>query len=293
MDEINYKDIPLDVVVDDDEFDKIDDVPDSEFKVKQVRSKSSSFPSEYSRDIVVPVFNQGSIGSCVGCSGKVVSTDPNFKGIDLSALWLYKRAQVFDRWKGENYSGTSIIGACRALLQEGICQESYYPYSTRSSSKAKEGALNDALTRRISNFYTMNLRGNTEKIKELIQKQPLWTSFHVHDNFYDLDSDGFLKDEDGYLSSTKKGGHAVAIVGWTYKEGKLYWKFQNSWGKYWGKRGFFYMSDELYRKISKGIYYVSFTGDSSIKESFLSKLLNFPVFIIQNIFKGLKAIFKF
>ncbi len=34
------------------------------------------------------------------------------------------------------------------------------------------------------------------------------------------------------------GGHVVKIIGWGVKDGKKYWKIENTWGEDWGEHGF-------------------------------------------------------
>lgn len=38
------------------------------------------------------------------------------------------------------------------------------------------------------------------------------------------------------------GGHAVKIVGWGNENGLDYWLCANSFGKYWGDKGYFKMA---------------------------------------------------
>jgi C1A family cysteine protease len=278
--EIDYESIPLNVLVEDPEFDKLAKVPDELFGPKG-RSKSTSFPDTFTRKTVVPVFNQGSLGSCVGASGKVVVSDPSYSNLDLSTLWIYKRAQEYDVWAGNSYSGTSINGACIALKKEGICEEKFYPYTTDKTSTPKAGASENAQSRKIKDFYGISMRDDAiSRIKELVMTHgALWTSFYVNQEFYNVGRDGFLRNEAGYIESTRKGGHAIALVGWTHKEGKLFWKFQNSWGNYWGDKGFFYMSEELYTKITKGFYCVQTDTQSEpiVNRTFFQRIVGIPL----------------
>lgn len=43
---------------------------------------------------------------------------------------------------------------------------------------------------------------------------------------------------------TTNWGHFVFLVGWVYRNGKLFFKFKNSWGKDWGDNGFGYLPVE-------------------------------------------------
>jgi len=298
-DQINYEDIPLNVVVDDEGFDQAEQVPDSlVYGDTEGRSKTTSLPQEFSRPLAVPVFSQGSIGSCVGASGKVVTTDRHYPKDNLSALWIYKEAKKHDAWKGENYSGTSISGACKAIIGNGVCLEKFYPYVSDESAVPKSGAVADASTRRFSKYYALPLK-DADKLKRLIMQETLWTSFHVHKEFYTVSRDGFMKNEAGYLSTPRSGGHAMALVGWKTVEGKLFLKFQNSWGKYWGNNGFVYISHELYSKVSKGVFMVDSQTeaptDPSIADpmnkkpkNLILQILEFPISIV----KAIIGIFK-
>ena len=211
---------------------------------------------EFSRK-TIPVFDQGVIGSCVGCSGKVVVSDLiDNANLDLSALWIYNRGKIYDGIPGESYAGTSITGACEALRKEGICLETLYPYSqTDDNIKPSDTATKDASDRIISEYYFITM-DNINAIQTMLQTRSLWISFNVMDSFYNIGKDGVL-DSSTYLSGKLVGGHAVSVVGWKTINDKLYWKIQNSWGPAWGDNGYFYIASDFLPSIStSGLYYV-------------------------------------
>jgi hypothetical protein len=288
-----YKDIPLTIDI---EREKLTFSQTPKFQVKRDNKRQKAFPEEYISSNLVKPFNQGSIGSCVGCSGKVIVTD-SFVDKDLSALWIYNKAKKYDFWEGEDYSGTSIAGACQSLIKEGVCLEEFMPYVFRENVDAKEGAEQDALKRKFSSYYAVEFN-NSEEIKQIIYEgKKIWTSFIVHEGFHDI-KDGFIINEKNYLQGRKKGGHAVALVGWKEILGKLYWVFQNSWGQRWGDGGFFYVSHKLYPQIVISSYIIFRTeninkdDNNEVKEKETSKKGNIIVRILRSIVDIISKIFS-
>jgi len=75
---------------------------------------------------------------------------------------------------------------------------------------------------------------------------PLITSFDTTDEFSRHD---FRHPFMGSVDMTKKGGHSVVVIGynnpWRGKQlGVPYWEVQNSWGKQWGRDGYFFMKPQ-------------------------------------------------
>jgi len=226
--------------------------------LKEVQSDEAL--KEFSRQDFTPhVKNQGSIGSCVGHSGRVVYGDTQeFEDKEPSPMWIYKNGKKHDPFPGEDYSGTTIRGACTALRNVGCCEESFWPDKQSEDAPMLDGAEENAIQYKTNAYYA--IKANDHKlIKRALLHEPLWTSFKVHYNFYYTPSSGIVK-SDGYSESKYAGGHAVAMVGWKYINDNLYWQFQNSWGTRFGNEGFFFMEASLYEKIiinSIGPYYLA------------------------------------
>ena len=78
------------------------------------------------RDLTPKVLDQGSIGSCVGHSGRVLlSSSELFQVEESSPMWIYKKGKEHDVFAGEDYSGTTIRGAAKAVQKEGCCFERF------------------------------------------------------------------------------------------------------------------------------------------------------------------------
>jgi len=225
------------------------DENDWELKQEMVASDDGVNAIEFSRrDLTPRVKNQGRIGSCVGHSGRVVYGDTlDFDGKEPSAMWIYKKGKIHDPFPGEDYSGTTIKGACRGLIKEGCCEEKFWPYVDSEDAQMLEGAAENAAQYKIDAYYTIP-KQNHDLIKKALLKETLWTSFRVHRHFYYTPKSGII-DSEKYLASDNVGGHAVAMTGWKIIDGDLYWEFQNSWGTSFGDRGFFYLESSLYEQV--------------------------------------------
>jgi hypothetical protein len=84
---------------------------------------------------------------------------------------------------------------------------------------------------------------------------PVQTGFLVFNSFDYIGSDGIMP-MPNVSTENLEGGHAVLIVGYTTINGTEYFIIQNSWGKNWGKDGFFYMPIKYFSKKYQGNYCV-------------------------------------
>jgi hypothetical protein len=245
------------------------DERDWELKPEMIANSGDVNAQEFSRRYLTPpVKNQGRIGSCVGHSGRVVYGDTlDFDGKEPSAMWIYKKGKIHDPFPGEDYSGTTIKGACRGLLKEGCCEEKFWPYKDDEDAPMLEGAAENAAQHKIDSYYVIP-KQNHDLIKKTLLQETLWTSFKVNMQFYYTPKSGIV-DSEKYLTSSAAGGHAVAMTGWKIIDGNLYWEFQNSWGSRFGDNGFFYLESWLYEQIiinNNGPIYIHTKTEANAEE---------------------------
>jgi len=186
--------------------------------------KSRKFPAPV-KDIAsvnwprhVPIFNQDDLGSCTGnaATGCVSSGPFSVKGTEEMAVKVYSAATRLDRIRGvypPEDTGSSGLAAMKALKNMGLIDG----YSHAFGLEHVLGALT----------ISPGITGIT------------WLT-----GCDEPDSDGIVT-----YDGTVRGGHEVEIIGCD-ADNELVW-FANSWGKNWGKDGYFAMSWEDYDKALK------------------------------------------
>ena len=184
--------------------------------------RSWQFPAPMAAQLVdvmhkrlVPIFDQGDLGSCTGNAAVgCISTEP-FKttGTEIMAVAVYSEATHLDRYKGiypPEDTGSSGIAVMKALKHRGLISGYTHGFSLKSTLKA------------------LVLRPGITGI----------TWLTGCDN---PDANGLVH----YVGSVR-GGPEVELVGLS-STAKLVW-FANSWGAGWGKNGLFCMSFDDYAK---------------------------------------------
>lgn len=183
------------------------------------------------------IFDQGKIGSCTANAlTSIFEYDkPLFRG---SRLFLYynERKYINETHKDE---GAYLSDGIMALKSYGICEEKYFPYIISNVFKepSKEAYENGKRHYVLEGFEISN---NIKEIKKwLIKNEPIAIGIAIYTNF--------MNSKTGIIEIPKKGdeyigGHAVIICGFDEKNKRFI--LRNSWGIYWGDKGYFYLPYE-------------------------------------------------
>lgn len=189
------------------------------------------------RDNFNEVYDQGKISSCSANSLCSIFEYDNkkFRG---SRLFLYynERLLINETHKDE---GAYIEDGIKVLKTYGICNEKYWEYKIENVFKEPDKeAYENARNNFIIEAFT--IENKIEIIKYwLIRNEPISLGIAIYSNFMTLEASktgiiGIPNETDKYM-----GGHAVIICGYNEKEKRFI--LRNSWGDYWGDKGYFYL----------------------------------------------------
>lgn len=219
--------------------------PVDERDYKSVRRLTApvALPETFELDRQIPIYDQGSIGSCVSnsaCSCYRFESAQVLGNFDFnpSRLFEYYNARKLQGWEDED-SGAYIRDGFKAMNKWGLAKEELWPYRT-----------NDFAKEPTTQVYTDGLKNVTVKyatvqqteiaIKEtLLSGAAISFGFNVYSSFF-----GTWEGSGAVMPIPKpgerlEGGHAVTIIG--YNNSKKCFLIQNSWGIEWGIFGKFWM----------------------------------------------------
>lgn len=182
------------------------------------------------------VEDQSFIGSCTANAGSSAVEFVNGISLQLSRLFLYYATRV---WVAGGLAtedeGAYIRDTMKALATYGVCTEATMPYDLNKWTAAPSAkAVTEALDKQILEYRRCDTLAQIKGC--LADGFPLEGGFYVPENMMSSECQrtGVVK----HLGPGEQyvGGHAVLFVG--YDDSTQLLKFQNSWSKEWGVRGF-------------------------------------------------------
>ena len=218
---------------------------DRDFKsTRHLRAAGVTLPSEYELPIKVPVYDQYDLGSCTSNAGSLcyryewAQLFNNFE-YEPSRLYLYYNTRVIEGTPSED-SGAYIRDVFKALKNNGLAEEKYFPYIVSTFANKPSAAAYQNGQKYQTARYTA-----VDQSLDII-KQTVFSGAAVEFGFdvYASFESGNWDSTTGIMPIPKKGesllgGHAVAIIGWS--DAKQCFLIQNSWGESWGLNGRFWM----------------------------------------------------
>lgn len=199
-------------------------------------------------------YNQQDLGSCTANSiAGVVEYDLIRQKILLtpgsympSRLFIYYNERVMEGSVTQD-AGAEIRDGIKSINSLGVCSEIDWPYVTsKFAVKPPAKAFTDALKAKSLKYAAVN-QDQADMQSCLASGYPFSFGFTVYDSFMsDQVAANGIVPMPGPDESVQ-GGHAVVAVG--YNAGKTTvngvppqcWIGRNSWGPFWGKKGYFFM----------------------------------------------------
>jgi hypothetical protein len=147
--------------------------------------------------------DQGREGACTGfaVTHEAIARPAVVEGLsNTDAQQVYYRARQLDQWQGDDYEGSSVLGAMKAGKERGWYKEYRWAFGTKDLAIA------------------------------VSRHGPAVIGVYWYSDMFKPDSDGFI-----HASGKILGGHAILCHGFNVKGD--YFKLHNSWGPSWGDNG--------------------------------------------------------
>lgn len=136
-----------------------------------------------------------------------------------------------------NYNEAGIAANCQFYNQKNVLP---FPYCFDATVFATTGHRYGSAQQKIQAIFVYTVKTEEYIRHDIFKFGPVVSAFLVYDDFYMFDPQ---KDavyiHDAEKHTTILGGHAVEIVGWGEHDGTPFWWIKNSWGRNYGKDGYF------------------------------------------------------
>jgi C1A family cysteine protease len=187
------------------------------------------------------VEDQGELGSCTAhaLTGalEVLEKKDGLPVVQMSRLFVYYNERAIEHTVSQD-SGAMIRDGIKALVKQGCCSESKWPYDiSKFKKKPSTVCYNDGSDHQVTSYQRIDTLDQMRAC--LADGFPFVFGFTVYESF---ESQTVAKTGKMIMPGTRErtlGGHAVLAVGFDDKQKRII--VRNSWGPDWGMKGYFTM----------------------------------------------------
>ncbi len=219
-----------------------------DWRLSRITNIGTRFERDFETAWLPPVYNQGSVDSCVAFSLKTIREIQQYKENGyhdvLSAGFIYGNRSP-EHWQGE---GMYTSEALYQMKRHGVCINALFNMNDLYlivKSKLTSRMFTNAVSRKISAYARIyTVQEAMSAIKEL---GAVLFAVPVFNYFYNHQGNGAIERvEDSEIINY----HAVTAYGWHdySSSGKFYWQLRNSWGHNWGDNGNCLLASDYVRR---------------------------------------------
>ena len=226
--------------------------PSGDYQQAQPFSSLNALPASADfSDLMPPVGYQGRQSSCVGWAiayyarsyqeGRERDLVPQSDEQLLSPAFIYNQRTVNDITKD---LGMTMVDGLRIATEQGVATLATMPYDSSDyvtqPSEAARAEAEGYRAESYANLFRGGGKANLSLIKSyLAAGEPVLLAVPLYSEFYKASAGQPVVDLPS-AGSQFYGGHAVALVG--YDDDSETFKFINSWGSWWGEKGYGYFT---------------------------------------------------
>lgn len=244
------------------------------------RFRAAPIPNEIDLRPHITIKNQQELGACSGFSRSTLEECLNgiatswASKLTLSAMFAYLTNQKECGCFGAD-NGATIAGSVQAATNEGICEESLFPYTGQYTTTIPDAATSEGRLHLIKSHS--EIASYDAAVQYLGTAGVIQIGVPVGNAFQSCT--GPLTAQMVQADARKpEGGHALAVVGYLKPEtigapqgdGRAWLLGVNSWDTDWGASGFFFIEPRAWdywaKMLQRGSNQVEIDGMSGIED---------------------------
>lgn len=205
----------------------------------------------------VPIYDQTTLGSCTA-NGTSAVVQFIQRDILPSRLYIYWNTRSIEGTTDSDSGGT-IHDAIQAVVNQGVCDESVWPYDVNQFAvKPPQNCYDLAKLDVVTDYFELE---TIEDIKQCLSAGfPAVFGITLYESFEndEVEKTGIVSQPQSYEQIL--GGHCMVVVGYDDSDpNNSIFIIRNSWGM-WGQKGYCIMTQSMFEQYSSDYWTVRKTS---------------------------------